>query len=204
MTPPRPAPALAPALALAPSLALALAPALALALAVAPALASSIAAAQSTDAPAPEIPATNRAELATAPPRPGPGDIEERARVLFAAILRDRPADAEAFFLPRDAFRAIKGVADPDALWDRIHRMYEDDIHALHAQVPAGAEYVRFEFSRRRAWVRVREESNRLPYWAQRHNAIVYRHAGAEHRIEVRTLIAWDDRWYITHLSEFR
>jgi len=56
----------------------------------------------------------------------------------------------------------------------------------------------------RRAWVRVREESNRLPYWAQRHNSIVYRVGTEERRIEVRTMIAWDDQWFITHLSEFR
>jgi hypothetical protein len=46
------------------------------------------------------------------------------------------------------------------------------------------------------------EESDRLPYWAQRHNHIVYRSGGQEARFEVRTMIAWDERWYITHLSE--
>lgn len=150
------------------------------------------------------IPEHNRAELTEAPPRPGPGDVEERARRLFDAILRDDPASATDFFLSREAFRAIKGISDPDALWERIFRMYQDDVHELHAQVPEGAEFVRFELSRRRGWVRVREESNRLPYWAQRHNWIVYRVGTEERRIEVRTMIAWDDRWYITHLSEFR
>lgn len=151
------------------------------------------------------IPEGNRADLREAPPRPGPGDVEERARVLLAAIVADDPARAMEFLLPREAFRAIKGIADPDGLYDRIVRLYERDIHALHAQVPADAELVRFEFSRRRGWVGLREESNRLPYWAQRHNTIVYRTGGGEERsFEVRTMIAWDGRWYITHLSEFR
>lgn len=172
---------------------------LALPVALALALASPVLA---QDAPA--IPEHNRADLAEAPPRPGPGDVEERARRCFQAILRDDPAAATDFFLSREAFRAIKGIADPDGLYDRIVRMYERDIHALHAEVPAGAEFVRFEFSRRRGWVRVREESNRLPYWAQRHNWIVYRVGTEERRFEVRTMIAWDDRWYVTHLREFR
>ncbi|UJR82561.1 hypothetical protein [Sandaracinus amylolyticus] len=153
------------------------------------------------------IPEHNRAELTEAPPRPGPGDIDERARRLIQAIAQDQPALAHDFFLSREAFRAIKGIADPDGLYDRIFRMYEDDIHELHAQLGADAsraEFVRFELSRRRAWVRLREESNRLPYWAQRHNWLVYRVGDEERRIEVRTMIAWDDRWYITHLSEFR
>lgn len=151
------------------------------------------------------IPAHNRAELTTAPPRPGAGDVDDKARALFDAIVADDPSAAMGFFLSREAFRAIKGIADPDALYDRIVGMYENDIHALHAQL-AGAEatYVGFEFSRRRGWVPLRQESNRLPYWAQRHNHIVYRVGGEEHRFEVRTMIAWDDAWFITHLSEFR
>lgn len=153
------------------------------------------------------IPEHNRAELAEAPPRPPVGDADARARRCFDAIVRDEPALATDFFLPKEAFRAIKGIADPDALWDRIFRAYEGDVHELHAVLGADAsraEFVRLEPSRRRAWVRVREESNRLPYWAQRHSWIVYRVGDEERRFEVRTMIAWDDRWYVTHLSEFR
>lgn len=153
----------------------------------------------------PTVPEHNRAELTEAPPRPPLGDASERAQRLFDAIVHDEPARAEDFFLPQDAFRLIKGISDPDALWTRIHGMYENDIHTLHALPDlARASFVRLDLSRRRAWVRVREESNRLPYWAQRHNTLVYSVDGAERQIEVRTMIAWDDRWYITHLSEFR
>jgi hypothetical protein len=156
-----------------------------------------------TQAPSPAIPAHNRADLATPPPLPGPGQVAVHARRLLEAIVRDDPGAVADVFLPREAFRLVKGVTDPDPLYDRLLRAYERDIHALHAQVPAGAEFVRFEFSRRRGWVQVREEANRLPYWAQRHSQLVYRVGAEERRIEVRTMIAWDERWYITHLSEF-
>jgi hypothetical protein len=149
------------------------------------------------------VPAGNRRNLTEAPPRPGMGDTEDRARVLFAAILADDPARAMDLFMPREIFAAIKGISDPDGLHARIVRMYENDIHTLHGTVPADAEFVRFEFSGRRSWVVLREETNRLPYWAQRHNHIVYRSGGQEHTILVRTMIAWDERWYITHLSDF-
>lgn len=157
-----------------------------------------------------EIPEHNRADLVEPPPRPPVGDAAERAERLFGAIVRGDPALAEDFFLPADAFRLIKGISDPDALWARIHRAYEDDIRELHALPDLDrASFAGLELSRRRGWVRVREESNRLPYWAQRHNGLRYTVPGAdgspeERRIEVRTMIAWDDRWYITHLSEFR
>lgn len=159
------------------------------------------------DAPAPAaIPEHNRADLTEAPPRPPVGDAAERASRLFDAIVRDEPALAEDFFLPLDAFRLIKAMSDPDTLWNRIHRAYEEDIHELHASLPdlARATFVRLELSRRRSWVVLREETNRLPYWAQRHNRLVYAVDGEERSFEVRTLIAWDDRWYVTHLSEFR
>lgn len=152
------------------------------------------------------VPEHNRADLTEPPPRPPLGDGAERAARLLEAIRTDDPALAEDFFLPQAAFRLIKGISDPDALWARIHRMYEDDIHELHASLGdlTGAELVRLQFTGRRGWVRVREETNRLPYWAQRHSWLVYRVGGEERRFEVRTMIAWDDRWYITHLSEFR
>lgn len=153
------------------------------------------------------IPPGNRADLTTPPPRPGPGDVEARARRLFQAIVTNQPSLAHDFFLSREAFRLIKGIADPDTLWDRLFRVYENDIRELHTQLGADAaraEFVRFELSRRRGWVRVREETNRLPYWAQRHNWLVYRVGNEERRIEVRTMIAWNEQWFITHLNEFR
>lgn len=140
------------------------------------------------------------------PPLPPLGDAGDRARVLFDAIVRGDPALASDFFLPRDAFLAIKAAANPGAIYDQLVRAYDRDIRALHAGTPdlATAEFVRLELSHRRGWVVPGEEANRLPYWAQRHNALVYRVAGALRRIEVRVLISWQDRWYITHLSEFK
>ncbi len=151
-----------------------------------------------------DVPESNRPDLEEAPRRPGPGNVDEKARALFEAIKADDVEAGKVFFMSREIFRAIKGVADPDRFYDRMLRLWERDIHALHEQIPAEAEYVRFEFSRRRGWVEVRQESNRLPYWAQRHNHIVYRVGDEERRFEVRTMNAWGDEWLITHLSEFR
>ncbi len=165
---------------------------------------TALASAQAIEIPVPE---GNRAELTEAPRRPGPGDVEAKARTLFAAIKADDVQATMPFFLSREVFRAVKGIADPDGLYDRIIGMYERDIHELHEELGADrerAEFVRFEFSRRRGWVEVRQESNRLPYWAQRHNHIVYRVGDEERRFEVRTMISWGDEWFITHLSEFR
>lgn len=140
------------------------------------------------------------------PPRPPVGDLEARANALLQAIIHDDPTRATDLFLPRDAFRLIKAVRQPDPLYDRLLRAFERDIHALHRDIPnvMQATFVRVELSRRRGYVRKGEEANLLPYWAQRHNRLVYKLNNQEHSIELRVLIAWDNRWYVTHLSEFR
>lgn len=158
------------------------------------------------------IPEHNRASLTTEPPRPPVGDLPQRMEnLLLRAVVPDAPEPAHELFLSREAFRLIKAVSEPDPLFDRIFRAYEGDIHELHARLleESGGDLSTVSFrgyrvSGRRAWVRVGEESNRLPYWAQRHSWLDYRAGGRDRSIEVRTMIAWGDRWYITHLNEFR
>ncbi len=155
----------------------------------------------------PRPPATNDPRLTEPPPRPGAGGAQERARLLFEAIKAGDHTLGLGFFMPREVFRQIKGVADPDRFYDRMLAMFERDVAELHEALGEDAEratFVRLELSRRRGWVGVRQESNRLPYWAQRHNTLVYRVGDEERTFEVRTLNAWDGEWYLTHLSEFR
>lgn len=149
------------------------------------------------------IPEHNRASLREAPARPPLGTANERAHRLFDAIAHDDPARADDFFLSRDAFRLIKAVPNPDPLWERLHTAYVNDIHALHTAMHEGATLSRLRFTARRGWVVVGEEANRLPYWAQRHSFLDYAVGREERHIEVRTMITWNDEWFITHLSEF-
>lgn len=154
------------------------------------------------------VPAHNSPSLRTAPPMPPFAEADlERARTLLRGIVADDPQAASAAYLPRAAFALIKGVANPDTIYDRLMREFHADVHALHADIPADARFERLEFSRRRSWVVVREEANRLPYWSARRNQLIYstevNGTRVERAIEVRTLITWDDAWYITHLQEF-
>jgi hypothetical protein len=156
------------------------------------------------------VPAHNAASLTEAAPKPAAGEMDEKARRLFAAIVADDPAQVASLFLPREAFLLVKDMKDPGRYYDRLFKHYEADIHALHHELFAvggprkqNVEFVRFELSKRDAWMRIGEEGNRLPYWAARHSFIHYKLDGKAKRLEVRVLISWDDRWYITHLSEF-
>jgi hypothetical protein len=151
------------------------------------------------------VPAHNAANLTEAAPKPPAGEMDEKARRLFAAILADDPAPVADLFLPREAFLLVKAMKDPGRYYDRLFKRYEADVHALHHQLTGKGtpEFVRFELSRRDAWMGVGQEGNRLPYWAARHSFIHYKVGARAERMEVRVLISWDDHWYITHLSEF-
>ena len=132
--------------------------------------------------------------------RPPVGDAAQRAEQLFTAILQDDPSLARDFFFPLEPFLVVKGIADPRRYWEVLLRHYERDIHALHGEIPAGATFDRLVMTRRGGWVDRREEANAVPYWASRHDWIYYRVDGAERRFELRTLINWGPRWYITHI----
>lgn len=135
------------------------------------------------------------------PPRPEVGDAAERATRLFEAVQRDDPEHASDFFFPREPFRILKGIADPDRYWNVLFGHYERDIHALHEEVPAEATFDRLVMTRRGGWVERRQEANSLPYWASRHDWVYYRVGEQERRFEIRTLINWGPRWFITHLG---
>jgi len=155
--------------------------------------------------PAPVVPAHNRADQKSAPPRPPEGDLKEKIRKLWEAIVRGDPGLAADTFFPRDAFLLVKAIADPGRYYHQLRRRFDKDIRDLHARTPdlERALFDRFELARRGGFVAVGEEANRLPYWASRHSFIHYRVGQARKRIEVRVLITWDDRWYVIHLNEF-
>jgi hypothetical protein len=151
-------------------------------------------------------PAPQNAPTLTEPPaRPPLSGADERARRLFDAIVHDDPDRAMDFFFPSEAFDIVKAIPDPMAYYRRLLARYLQDIHDLHQSTPDldRAQFVRLDLVRRGGWVAVREEGNRLPYWASRHSAIVYRVDDQERRLEVRVLITWGERWYVIHLSEF-
>lgn len=170
------------------------------ALALAASLVSAIVAADP-----PRVPPHNAASLREPPARPPTGDAADKARRLFEAIVRDDPQSVMDFFLPREAFRLIKAIDNPDRRYDQLVAAYVEDIHELHRDLRGldRAQYERFDLIRRGGWVVVGEEGNRLPYWVSRHSTIQYRVDGRPVRFEVRVLITWDDHWYVTHLNEF-
>lgn len=154
------------------------------------------------DAGTPPAPASAVAAPETRPPA---GDLDQRARLLFEAVVHDDPARAARAFFPRDAFLQVKAMQNPGRYYDRLLARFTADIHALHRSLPdlAAAQFDHLELVKRGGYVKPGEEGNRLPYWASRHAFLVYRVGPTLRRFEVRVLITWEQRWYVIHLSDF-
>jgi hypothetical protein len=152
-----------------------------------------------------QIPAENLATLHAPPARPPASEVDQKARLLFDAIVHDDPQRALECFFPRDAFLKVKAIADPGRYYDELRARFIEDIHSLHRQTPelAQASFARFELVQRGGWIKVGEEANRLPYWASRHSWLHYNVGKSQRKLEVRVLITWGPHWYVIHLSEF-
>jgi hypothetical protein len=151
------------------------------------------------------IPAHNALTLRAPPPRPGPGDVPDRARTVVDALNAASDDAALGFFLPLEPFLAIKDMDGARGYHGRLIRAYRRDIARYRALLPAGtrAEFVRFEPSRSCTWMRVGREANRLPYWSCYGSRLVVRAGAATLSLRVHVMIHWGDRWYVTHLDRF-
>jgi hypothetical protein len=133
-------------------------------------------------------------------------ELTARARDLFEAIVNDDPARGEPFWFPKEPFIPLKDVKGPDRYWDNLHRTFERDVHALHKKRKTwdGATFESFEVGSTPKWVPPGDEANKIGYYRSFRGKLRYRIEGERSTIEVHTIISWQGKWYITHLSKFK
>jgi hypothetical protein len=133
-------------------------------------------------------------------------ELQERARGLFEAIVKDEPERAEAFWFTKEPFIPLKDVKDPGKYWTQLHKTYVNDVHALHRKRKSweGAEMVRYEGGSRSKWVPPGDEANHIGYHRSFNGKIHYKVGGDEGEIEVHTIITWQGKWYVTHLRRIK
>ncbi|MDC3959480.1 hypothetical protein [Polyangium jinanense] len=133
-------------------------------------------------------------------------ELQKRAAALFNAIVADDPARGESFWFPKEPFIPLKDVKGADKYWDQLHRTYARDIHALHKKRKSweGATFEKFELGSTPKWVPPGDEGNKIGYYRTFRGKLRYRIGEQTQSIEVRVIISWQGRWYITHLSKFK
>ncbi|WP_338046707.1 hypothetical protein [Polyangium spumosum] len=133
-------------------------------------------------------------------------ELQKRAADLFEAIKSDDPARGEAFWFPKEPFVSLKDVKGPDKYWAQLHRTYAKDIHALHKKRASweGATFEGFELGSTPKWVPPGEEGNKIGYYRSFRGKLRYKIDDKTQSLEVRVIISWQGRWYITHLSKWK
>lgn len=133
-------------------------------------------------------------------------ELQERAKGLFEAIVKDEPALGDPFWFPKEPFIPLKDVKGPGKYWETLHKTYVSDIHALHRKRKSweGATFVRFERGSNPKWVKPGDEANKIGYYRSFHGSLRFEVNGKSESFDVHTVITWQGRWYITHLRKFK
>jgi hypothetical protein len=133
-------------------------------------------------------------------------ELQARARGLFDAVVQNNAALGEDLWFPREPFLILKDIKEPGKYWDQLHRAFVKDVEKLHKKRQSweGAEFVKFEPGSPPKWVKPGEEGNKIGYHRTVKGNLVYKAEGKTHKLEVRVMISWQNRWYITHLGKFK
>jgi hypothetical protein len=133
-------------------------------------------------------------------------DLQERAAHLIDAIVKNDASLADDFFFPKAPFIPLKDVADPGRYFDQLLATYHRDIAALRSERKdwTGATFVSFELGTPPTWVAPGKEYNKIGYFRTFGGKLRYRIGDKSKEMTVSTIISWDGRWYVTHLSPIR
>jgi hypothetical protein len=172
---------------------------------------STSAAASTTAVPTTTAPASDPGALPQTDEHPTASGATFTAGVdgLWEAIKQDRPELGLPFFFPKSAYLQVKSIDDPAGDFERrLVANFEDDVHALHAQLgPDGvnAKFVGITVPDDQAvFVQPGEEYNRLSYWRVYGTTMQYDVDGQQRSFPVTSLISWRGQWYVVHLGTIR
>jgi hypothetical protein len=162
----------------------------------------------STTAPAPTT--TTTVDPGTLPqtmdqPTATDPQLQAGLQSFWQAIVTDNPATAIPFFFPRSAYLQVKAISNPAADWqNRLVGAYQQDIHALHATLGAGApnaQLAGLDVPAGAQWVQPGAEYNKLPYWRIYGTTVRYTVGGRPGSFRIASMISWRGHWYIVHLA---
>jgi len=128
--------------------------------------------------------------------------FDAMAQRLLTALEKGSFADVKDLFFPEPAFLQLKAIAKPADYYSQLVKWYEQDF---------AREQVRFKdrgpllFKAMKGgsckWKAAATEANKIPYWSCYRRKIELTAAGQTETLEVRALINWGRKWYITHLG---
>ena len=136
-------------------------------------------------------------------------ELQARAKLLWQAILEDKPEVAVSFFFPKDAYVHVKAAKNPEGDWRwRLWKNFERDVHAMNKTQGESLRRATFKElhiqEKKPHWAAPGNEYNRLGYWRVYGAHLVYELRGRERFLPISSLISWKREWYVVHFTGFR
>jgi hypothetical protein len=125
-------------------------------------------------------------------------------KVLWQAIVDDKPDAALPVFFPLSAYKQVKTIANPATDYqNRLIKAFTADIHTLHGRLGTNsttATYVGVKVTNTPVWVGLNREQNKVSYWRVYDSTMTYTQGGKTKTFVIKSLISWRGRWYVVHL----
>lgn len=129
---------------------------------------------------------------------------EEGAKRIFDAIVTNNPEKVIDIFFPLEPFIALKDLKNAQDYHKKLVDWYVKDIQREHNRIKMikDPEFIGFK-SGFCKWKDIGSETNKLAYWSCYRNKIFGKsQTGDKFEIELRAMINWGERWYVTHLGK--
>jgi hypothetical protein len=98
----------------------------------------------------------------------------------------------------------VKDLTNPDRYHAKLVKWYEEDILKEHRRFASDKwTFSTFEPGRCK-WKDIGTQGNKVAYWSCVGNFVTAVSQGKRRRFEIRVLINWGDKWYVTHLGPIR
>jgi hypothetical protein len=134
---------------------------------------------------------------------PAMDSVDALAQSLFTALQINDTSSARTLFFPEAEFVALKDIKDPLTYHKQLLSELDRDVNKLHTQLSAFKDLKYLSWKRGGCkWKAVGTEYNKIAYWSCYRNRIIAESSGGKIEIDLKTLINWGDKWFITHLGK--
>ena len=144
------------------------------------------------------VPSQNK-EMGTMPPF---DNAETLAHSLFTALQNNDTNTARGLFFPEAEFIALKDIKDAKGYYKQLLDELDRDVSKQHTQLKTYKDLKYVSIKRGGCkWKAIGSEYNKIAYWSCYRNRILATAENKQIQLDLKTLINWGDKWYITHLG---
>ena len=131
-------------------------------------------------------------------------ELTTRAKHLLEAIQKDDGELAGDIVFPRDAYLAVKDVADPGKDWDKkVRDAFLRQVHVLHHRTKGieRAVFTSFELGQPAGEAMPKKKDLRRMLWRSKRSRLGFTVDGKPNHFDIVEMTGWRGAWYVTKLK---